>query len=528
MNPLPARAGASRSNSVRLALLLAFAMLVAASFVLRYRALWIEQDTSGMTSLIENVRGHGTLLPTSGKIYDHGFAYQAVTTFVLEATGLPVQPMQVIVWPVLAVVALALAALAFFTQASRDRRTAALAGFLLFFQGDLLFTILRGSHEKLDWPLTMLALALLIRGSGRSVPGLILHVLLFYLVIFAIMATNVFFASTFIVAIVLSLLLGVLVQTLLRRRGVASDLRRLLWVVLTCVLLLFMLAFYFYPPAVRNLLTLTHLFDQVSTVMLGFTPTSSPYGYITYGWIDQRAYLGLTLFTWILIAGSFVEWLRWGRRILRGEETVGIRENLVWLLYAGFAVQVAAGVAVDFAGVLGQNLQLRIFPGFTVMAVVLLAHAVSRALGVTGGRPRVRRALVAAGALLFAWFALASLLKATNEPALSNKWVFYSASEAQAIGWADGHVEAEFVWTGVDERIYETGNFQRAGPSANGNTFRGYRFGGYERYILFSEREHLRGLRMGLAMPPVLERNRMYDNGDVYLYHKRPQTPYQR
>jgi hypothetical protein len=510
-------------------LLLAFALVAATVFVLRYDSLWIEQDTSGMTGLIENVRQQATLSPSSGKIYDHGFAYQAVTSFILNLTALPIRHLQSTIWPLLAAPALALAALAFFVQAAKDRRTAALAGLLLFFQGDLLFTILRGSHEKLDWPLTMVALMLLIRGSGRSLRSLMLHIFLFYLVVFAIMATNVFFASTFIVAIVLSLTLGVLVRALLHRRfALAGDHRRLLYVALSCVLLLFVMAVYLYPPALRNLRALAGIAEQVSTVMLGFSPTDSPYGSIAYGWISRTAYLGLTLFTWLLIAGSFLEWLSWGRDILRGEKTAGIRENLVWLLYAGFAIQVAIGVAVDYAGVLGQNLQLRIFPGFTLMAVVLLAHLVRRILAACQGRGRSGRAVLALSVLLFGWFSIASVLKATNEPVLSNKWVFYSASEAEAMGWADGYLQSAYVWTAHDERLYGAGTFLRGGPSLNDNTFRGYRFAGYEKYVVFSERERMRGLRMGLPMPPVLEWNRAYDNGDVYLYHKRPQTPYQR
>ncbi|MGD9406382.1 MAG: hypothetical protein PVH95_14650, partial [Anaerolineae bacterium] len=138
------------------------------------------------------------------------------------------------------------------------------------------------------------------------------------------------------------------------------------------------------------------------------------------------------------------------------------------------------------------------------------------------------RALRALAALLLVWFAVAAVLKAANEPLLSNKWVFYSAPEAQAMGWADGNLQSADVWTAHDERIYEAGAFLRGAPSPNDNTFRGYRFGGYERYILYSERERLRGIRMGLAMPSVLEWSRVYDNGEVYLYHDRPQTPYQR
>ena len=38
----------------------------------------------------------------------------------------------------------------------------------------------------------------------------------------------------------------------------------------------------------------------------------------------------------------------------------------------------------------------------------------------------------------------------------------------------------------------------------------------------------VKALRRGLAMPPVLSQNLVYDNGDVQLYHRRALTPYQR
>ena len=526
-----ARVDGRRSGSSGLwaLLLVAFALVVALAFVLRYRGLWTEQDTSGMTSLIENVRQEATLLPTSGKLYDHGFSYQAVTAFLLELTGLPVQQLQTIVWPLLAAPILALMALAFFSQTAQDRRTAALASLFLLFQGDLLFSIVRGSHEKLDWPLTLLALMLLIRGAGHPLRSLLLHVFLFYLVVFAMMTTNVFFASTFIVAILLSLVLGLVVGAFLRRGPlVGDDQRRLMYVTLSCIILLFIVGVYLYPPALRNLRLLAGIGEQVSTVMLGFSPTASPYQAAAFSWIDSTTYLGLTLFTWLLIAGSFVEWLLWTRAVLKRERAVGIRQNMAWLLYAGFAIQVAIGIVIDFSGVLAQNLQLRIFPGFTMMAVVLMAHLVRRIFAALASHVSARRVLQILAALLFGWFALASVLKAANEPILSNKWVFYSASEAGAVEWADGNVKSAYVWTALDERLYEAGAFLRGGGSENRNIFKGYRFSGYEGYVLFSERERLRGIRMGLPMPSVLDWSRVYDNGDVFMSHRRPQTVFQK
>ena len=64
--------------------------------------------------------------------------------------------------------------------------------------------------------------------------------------------------------------------------------------------------------------------------------------------------------------------------------------------------------------------------------------------------------------------------------------------------------------------------------TVSNNVYEAYDFEPRDSHILLSERERLRATRMGIAMPSVLGWNRVYDNGDVYLYHRRPRTPYQR
>src|SRR3970040_732571 len=101
-----------------------------------------------------------------------------------------------------------ISALAVFYQVARNWYVAALSALFLFLQPDVLFVTLRGSHEKLGWPLIVIALTSLCGSVDLPSRKLAVHIALFYGVVFGMIATNVFFASTFLTAITVSLLLG--------------------------------------------------------------------------------------------------------------------------------------------------------------------------------------------------------------------------------------------------------------------------------------------------------------------------------
>ncbi len=507
--------------------LLLYGLAVASYFVLRYAGQWAEGDTARITQAIEAVQAQGTIHPT-GFAYQHGYGYQSVSVAVLAITGLDPQTLQTVVYPLLAALGLGITALAFFYQVARNWYVAALGALFLFLQPDVLFVTLRGSHEKLDWPLMMIALTLLYGSVHLPPRKLAIHVALFYGVVFGMIATNVFFASTFLAAITVSLILGLALVTVRKQHYASNDLRRLTYVAASGGVLVFIFMVYVYPLALANLRLLETIADQVSALLLGFEIQSQPYAYIANAWISQEAYLGLTAFTWLLIAASALEWLRRGRDILTGREGLSLRESLDWLLYAGFALQVAASVLVDFAGVLGANLQLRVFPGFTVVAVIVLARGVWRLVSAPDFRGWARRAALIVTGLAVAWFSLASVFKATIEPLWSNKWMFYSVPEFAGLRWAETYVREASIWTGFDERLIVTQQLNYGPRSTSGNRYAAFSFNPEMGYVLWSENERLLGLRRGLAMPPVLSQDRVYDNGDVQLYHRRALSPYQR
>lgn len=523
---LPHHGTSKKINALLVALLL-FGATIAAFFVARFAGLWMNGDTLRLTQTIFATQSSGTLTPP-GDSYQQGYGYPAVSVALLSATGLSVQQLQTQVYPFLAIVGVGVVAFALYSQVLGMPVAAVLATLMLLLQPDFLFVTLRGSHEKLGWPLMMLALLLLHRSLGQPLRRLAIYLVLFYAVVYAMIAVNVFFASVFLTAVSVGLGLGLTIETLRRRQQrPRADLRRLLYVVTSGGILVYIFITYLYAPALANLRLLRSIVEQVSALLLSFEFQAQPYNYIDFGWVSRPVYLGLTVFTWLLIVASLAEWLRRGWRLLRGADEFDLQANLDWLLYAGFAIQVGVSIVVDFAGVLGGNLQLRVFPGFTVLAVVLLAHAVYAIVTRLNMPRKTQRATLVLAGLAAAWFATAAVLKASNDPVVSNKWGFYSPQEASSLQWVDFHLTYSTVWTSFDERLSTAFAFLELGQPGAGNIIAGFTFKPEYQYVLYSDAENVRGLRMGLAMPAVIGWSRVYDSGQVYLYHERPVTPFQ-
>jgi hypothetical protein len=516
----PHQTGPFGRTGLWFALALLFGLLVAGYYVLRYHGLWTENDTATINQAIESMRHQRILLPTY--LYQHGFQYQAISLTLLYFTNLTTQVLQLQVYPVLAIAGFILTSFVFFREVLKDPRAAAMASMMLIFQPDILFVTLRGSHEKITWPLMMLALAILYRSLGKSLKRMVIYVLLFYMVVFAIDTTNVFFGSVFLVAVALSMVLGFVLFRFWRGAQPPlprQDIQRLMYISLSGSILIYIFIMYTYPPALANLRMLRSILEQVSALLLSFEVKAQPYGYIATGWINSGVYLMLTVFTWMVIGTSFLVWLRHGWRLIKRKAVPGLSENLDWLLYAGFAIQIAVSIAVDLSGALSANLQLRLFPSFTVVAIVLLVRFLKEELASVRLRPRLKMIAVISSGLLSAWFTLASVLKATNDPALSNKWCFFFPSELEAVAWIDGHLRSAVLWTGIDERLATifVANFRYISQSENT-----YRFGRIQpnmKYVLASTTDRQRAGRLGVTLLPVAYWDQIFDDGYSQIYH---------
>ncbi|MBN1439947.1 MAG: hypothetical protein JW929_11105 [Anaerolineales bacterium] len=505
-----------------LGFLVLYGILAAAYFILRYHGQWAETDSASHTQSIEYIKEQGVLIPERG-YYLHGFSYQLISLAIMFFTGLSAPILQTQIYSYVASIILVITTFTFFREVIKQPFPAVLASVLVFFQPEFLFITMRGSHEKFTWPLMMLALTVLYRSIGQPLRKMTIYVIFFYGIVFAMIATNIFFGSVFLAAIVLSMVMGVGILRIVRLQRPPlpfSDIRRLMLISLSGGILIYIFMAYIYPPALSNLRELRSITDQLSALLLSFEIKAQPYAYISFGWISTEVYFGLTVFTWLLILASILEWIRRAWRIFHGEARPGLVENIDWMLYTGFVIQIILSIAVDFSGALAANMQLRLFPGFTVLASALLTRAI------TEGLPRLhlsnhkRWVMHGIIGLMVAWFTLASLFKATNETLLSNKWGFYTESEYRSIEWVESRLRGMMIWSGIDERLSNLYRLYFISASQTGNILYNGDFRTVSRYIIYSENDKRRERRLGIPSLPVDYWDQIYDNGEVVIYHQ--------
>ncbi len=518
-------------------IVLIYAVLVATFFVVRYGGRWMDTDTPVLSRAIANVAQEGTLVP-DGPIYHMGFAYQSLSVALLQVTGVSVDVLQRVVYPLIAGVMVATVAFVLFRELTGDARVAALAALVLFMQPDFLFVIFRGSHEKLTWTLTMLLLYLAFR-SFRCQPTfkqLMPYVGAFYVTVMALAATNIFFASSFVSSIVLSCVGGYVVLTLRRLvfrqpapQAVALEqlLLRFLYVALSSFVILALVLFYVYPPAQLFIFSLQSLAEKLAIVLGGYEYASNPYQIVGFGWISPLTYFSLTVLNWLVLLISLLTWLF----MLPVASVRNPRRFMFWLLYAAFAFHIGIGMVADLAGLLGTNLQLRLFPAFTLVAIPMALLGVRHLLRarLTG---RLRQGVVVALLLTLPWFSGAALLKMTNEPLLSNYWTFYTETEVAALRWSYVYLEGAKLWADLDAiRLKPLSLTLAAEERPLGDEVLRLDVGTVDvdtRDFMISEPLQLWSARNAQMLPDVAMEHRVYDNGDVVIYHRRPRTPYQK
>ena len=182
-----------------------------------------------------------------------------------------------------------------------------------------------------------------------------------------------------------------------------------------------------------------------------------------------------------------------------------------------FAKGGASHIVVDLSGALSGNLQLRLLPSFMVMAIVIIVRALQEMLASAQLRPTLGKIILASSAVLSAWFTLASVFKATNEPSLSNKWTFYLPTEKVAVFWVDTHLENANLWIGVDERLDTVFRSYYELDSKSKNNYYFGKINPKTQFVLTTELDRLRAKRISMKMLPVSYWDQIYDNGQAQV-----------
>lgn len=496
-------------------------------FIIRYGGHWSESDSATFSVMIRAMSQQGQLIPDQD-VYSNGFAFQALSTIILAVTGLSISALQQLVYPLVAALAV-LPAWALYRELTGSARGATFATMLLFTQPEFLFVMLRSSHEKFTRTLLLLCMYWLVRSFKlRDRPmQFALYVGLFYLTSFALITSNNLLAHSFIFTIGSALAGAWLLE---KRRtpqpaGGSSLLQRLPYAMVICLGLDYLFTFYAYPPAQHDLLILQSIWDRLAALLLDVhAQSSNPYAAVQAGWISFPVYLMVSIANWIILATSCVIWLRQGIGwVWKRQAPTTEAARLLWLFYASFVVQGAGSVVADTGGLLGSNLQLRLFSSFSIIAVAMVGSALA------AWRPaRFAGAWRMGLAALAMCIAALSVWKATNEPLLSNKWVFYQPEELVPFAWADPHLRSAEIWTEFDERLSTAYTIEH-GDSNFGNAFTNdLTVQPTTRNILLTDVTRWRSDRLRVSLPATAGELKVYDSGEAQLYHMRPRTPYQR
>jgi hypothetical protein len=515
----------SAAETRRLTIVLCVATLAIVGpgyYVIRSAGQWAEHDTGAFAVAIRAVLDEGTYRPSMG--YQHGYVYPALAAFLTHVTGLSPGSLLGVVTPFLSA-APAVLLFALFRAFTGDRLAGAVAVLLVYLQPEYLFAVLRGSHEKFTLGLVATAMWLLVRAfQTRAQPGRRrTYVILLCLVIATALLTNALFAFAFI-AVLVVVLAGSLVLAGDRPRlrlpvGRLAVGGGLIAAVSVLVVLL-------YPPATSDLGVATEALRKVGMLVSRSAALVNPYAYVLVGWIGPGTYLALSIANWLLLGASFACWLERGwRRFIRGARPHEPSHLLLWMFYGAYLALLAGVVVIDVTGFLASNMQHRIFPYLVLLAAPLVAgRLVDTFRRERGGF--VRRAVMLGLVAAAAWCGVASLLKAANEPLLSNQWPFYTAREESALRWSDKVTRHATVWTGPTARLHSL--LRVLGPSqVNANFYDEYRPDRTTRFVV-SDVVRAQTVRFAVPLPDFRQENRVYDNGDAQVFHLRPRTPYQR
>jgi hypothetical protein len=392
--------------------------------------------------------------------------------------------------------------------------------------------MLRASHERITWTFSMLIMALWLKNIDGTQPFRAAAVILTtYLLFWAMVATNVFLASTILATFAFALLLLAMLGFVSPQDKLISPRSlRMVYILLTGITLVFLFIFYVYTPALTYVYTLEKMADRIAVTLLGAEEVAVPssFGYVGTAWRSTSIYIGLVVFQYGVLVVSFAAWIRLGWRIIHAKrEQISSAEFILWLLYFGIGLQFAIGLLADFSGTFAGNLQVRYMAPFLILAVAM-ASTWLRGLKLQRFSLHGTRAPTFVAIMLVGLAIVAALLKVTNDPLVGNFWTFYNPLEVRAGSWIDDNLANADVWLDISAHKRDVLAAQEGYDWEPANNYAAGGLTSRPSHFLISDLTRKKAARYGIALPYFESQNRVYDTGDVQIFHRRPLTPFQR
>lgn len=497
-----------------------------AYFVLRYGGHWGEVDSVAFAGMIARLPEDGHIIYAGA--YPHGYAYSVWAITLSYFSDLRVGELLRWYTPIIGNLFLGLFAFANFRRWLGSDRLGLAAASVLFLVPELVFTVSRGNHEKLTVTLTLLALLSLLRGfmeiQGGNWSRFVAWLGVYYLLAFVLVSLNVFFGSSFIVVSTLAVVMAWSLMRIAPRRmkNFRRPVERLTLRVAASWLLVLLVMWYIYPLGGQNLNVLKTALAKLGVLVLSLEPLSNPYTTGITDWSSVAVYRTISSFRWVLLVGSFVSWVTLLWPTFRNLDRSALPKMFLLALYGAAGLQMALAIPIDLIGLEeGANLQVRVYTYFVLFAAPLFVLGLQRLIR----RWPFTRSPVT---LAVAFFAICSLLKATLDPMVSNRWIFYHPAEVEAIqNWATRHAN-QSLWVGPDTRLSDGYLMEHSLGLPNYNSLDIGTPSPQTYHALNSPLKQANDRAWGYTASPLLLEQQVYDNGIAQIYHRTPRTPLQK
>ncbi len=396
---------------------------------------------------------------------------------------------------------------------------AAFATIILLVQPELLFPIFRGTHEKFTRGLMFLCLYLLLRSirCPKRQERLVGFVATFYLFSYGLISFNDLIFTSFVAAIFLGILLGIVVSWV--RKDLAPKMHYVQTHLIITTLFLSILAFiytsYIYSPAQSQLRIIASIWDRLAFLFLQAGESSTnPYTTIGIGWVSLPVYFLVSLANWLLLGFSLTIFQWRVRSWLENHYHPDPNEFLLWIFYCSFTLLSVASVVVDWSGALAANLQHRIFPSFAMLASPLVGKWLAD--GVSTNK-RFAHLIKPVFVIVIGALAVLSPLKAFNDPIVSNQWIHYDPTEMQAIRWSESALNGNKLWVGFDHRL-SSAVVMKAGLEPIDVEMDDFSLDPDVHNLLISDVISARSERLSQPLPVGADSMIVYDNGHTQIY----------
>jgi hypothetical protein len=326
------------------------------------------------------------------------------------------------------------------------------------------------------------------------------------------MSYNFFFTSTYIFAIIIALIIGYLISEVPQ---ITTSFKRMIYTSAASTTFFFSYMFYLYAPSRTLFYMFDTLADKVGAIALATEQHVTPqYTYIFQTWLSFKVWLILTLFNWVIAPLSLAAWILLIYKFFWKKQHLSGSILLLIMFYTAFSLQLLITIFADRFGVF-NNLELRVFPVLMFFAVPMASITIMRITEFKGLDEGIKKSFKITFIFLIVIFIVSSLLKATNDPIVSNKWLFYSEQEKESIEWMEHSLVGQSVWAGLDERLI---NVFKSYSTIE--TFDTIKFTRPEsaKYWLISDIIEKRANRIRRPLPPINNLPIIYDSGSVRIY----------